>query len=395
MTAKSKKLVDLLLQKTDLEKDQVEEQVSLLVDKIQSEINKGKEFEISGLGTFSLKDGEIVFEAEDKLATEVNYKYAGMKPIELIGAFKETSEAAVEEEDEMVESPAVGPDSDVKEYSKEPVPEAEEVAASNVSDKDEKEEETQKKDVPVEKIKANEAEPGPLEETTESREPIKTKETAKKEEAKTKAEPTKKEYSSKRKREVKDPIGKILVAAVIVMVLGISGWMFYDLGYFGNDSGNNGNGVSESRVAQNFEVTPDDRGNNKDNKAVTDSVNSGSETNENNISEQDQQNDTSSITDIAEESRQSVYGLRGGATPRVSDGYTIVVHSLRDEAKVRRLNEELKKEGYRTVISQASIMDTTFWRLGLGQFKTVEDATEASKKLPDPYRSNHFIKRIQ
>lgn len=395
MTAKSKKLVDLLVLKTGLEKGQVEEQLGRLVESIKSEIDKGEEYKIPELGTFKQKDGKIAFDAEEKLATEINYKYAGMKPIELIGAFKETPEAAVEEENEIAESPATGADSDVEEYSKEPVPEAEEVAASNLSDKDEKEEETEKKDVPVEKIKASEAEPGPSEETTESREPIKTKETTKKEESKTKAEPTPKAYSSKSKQETKDPIGKILVAAVIIVVLGISGWMFYDLGYFDGNSTNNGNNLSESRVAQNFDTAPDELERTGDNKAVTDSVNSGNKSGDNNNSEQDQPNASSSVTDIAEESRQSVYGLRGGAAPRAKDGYTIVVHSLRDEAKVRNLNEELQKDGFRTVISRASIMDTTFWRLGLGQFKTVEDATEATKRLPDPYRNNHFIKRIQ
>jgi len=189
---------------------------------------------------------------------------------------------------------------------------------------------------------------------------------------------------------------KLLVAAVVIIAIGISGWMFYDLGYLGGSAGNeSGNSVSESSVGQKFSTVPEQQANNGSNKTAADTVTNKETTGTDKTSEQDESNSTSSITGIAEASRQSVYGLRGGASPRVEDGYTIVVHSLRDENKVRRLNEELQQAGYRTVISGATVMDTTFWRLGLGQFKTIDDAKKASQSLPDPYKSNHFIKRIQ
>ena len=401
MTVNRSSLVESLVQKTGLEQDQVEEQLNLLIEKVQTEIEKGKEYQAGGLGTFYPEDGEIVFKPEENLATEINYKYAGMKPIELIGAFKEVSGAA----DERISAgeSAAGPASDIEEYSEAIASEeeepAEELATGFNPVEDEAEEE--KEAAPVEqKAEAIDSPDEPAEEHIEQKdmEPEQSEDLAVSKpapEPESEPEPSKKKYRPQKKEETADPIGKMLVAAVIIMAIGVSGWMFYDLGYFGSDANNTGNTVTESRSDQNLGVIGEESEDPEDNKSGADSVNSGGVAGKNESSEQNEQNSISNVSSIAEESRQSIYGLRGGASPRVEDGYTIVVHSLRDEAKVRKLNEQLQKEGYRTVISQASIMDTTFWRLGLGQFKTIKDATEASQKLPDPYRSNHFIKRIQ
>ncbi len=398
MTVNRSSLVESLVQKTGLEQDQVEEQLNLLIETVQTEIEKGKEYQAGGLGTFYLKDGEIFFKPDENLATEINYKYAGMKPIELIGAFKEISGDEV-----STEESAISPISDVEEYSEAIASEEEEPAEELAAgfDPAEEEAEEEKEAAPVEqKAEASDSPEEPEEERIEQKdlEPEQSEDPAVSKpepEPVSEPEPSKKEYRPKKKEETADPIGKLLVAAVIVVAIGVSGWMFYDLGYFGSDSNNTGNTVTESRAAQNLNVIEESPEDSEDNKSGADSVSTGSVAGENESSEQNEPNSISNVSSIAEESRQSIYGLRGGASPRVEDGYTIVVHSLRDEAKVRRLNEQLQKEGYRTVISQASIMDTTFWRLGLGQFKTIKDATEASQKLPAPYRSNHFIKRIQ
>lgn len=403
MTVNRKKLVDLLVDKTGFEKAEVEDQLLLFMDQLKSELAEGKDFKVPGLGTFSIEDEEVVFTAEEKLATEVNYKYAGMKPLEMIGAYKETPDVASEiisaKETETGKEPVPG----VEEYSEEMAPTYDAEDETEVFEQIAAEGETEK----IEEVSSNEEKI--IEEKPVEQEPVTAEKAPEPEEeqAEPAASKTKdkavassglsKKISSKPGRDSSDVLGKILVAAVIVIALGLSGWMFYDLGYFGGSSnGSQGREpVSQSRVGQNLSTVPDQQGEAEDNKAAADSVINGKAEESNKTSEQDQSNSTSSVTGIAEASRQSVYGLRGGASPRVKDGYTIVVHSLRDESKVQKLNQELQQQGYRTVISRASIMDTTFWRLGLGQFKTIDDAKEASMKLPDPYKSNHFIKRIQ
>lgn len=397
MTVNRKKLVDLLAEKTGLDKASVEDQLVLFMDQLRSELSKGETFEVTGLGTFNLEGDEIVFQAEEKLSTEVNYKYAGMKPIELIGAYKETpdivagissdtdpvteSVPGVEEYSEEIDTPAASLKEEKEEILAEPAAENEEPLESEKQPDPEQPEPAFASQKPVEKEKKPAAAA-----------------TAKPDSATVASSPVKKTTSTKRKKEASDPLGKVLVAAVIVIAVGISGWMFYDLGYFGGTAdGENGSAVSESRVGETLNTVPGSQENSGEqgNKTAADSVTNEEKPAMENTSEQEDTNSTSSITSIAEASRQSPYGLRGGASPNVEDGYTIVVHSLRDEARVRRLNEELMQSGYRTVITRANIMDTTFWRLGLGRFKTIEDAQNASQTLPDPYKSNHFIKRIQ
>lgn len=404
MTVNSKRLIDLLAEKTGLDKASVEEQLELFMGQLKSELSKGEAFEVNGLGTFSLEENDIVFRAEKKLSTEVNHKYAGMKPIELIGAYKETSDMAAESTTDKGSDTVTVPG--VEEYSEEmdtPVEagKEEKKIAPEQHERKEKEPEVEKEEPQVPVNDQAKKEPNKAE---TPKKPIRKEQ---KQAAAATAEPSpakvakaKKSASStqKQKKKTTDPLGKLLVAAVIVIAIGISGWMFYDLGYFGGSTdGENGNRVSQSRVGETFNTVPAQQGNSGEqgNKTVVDSVTNNEMSAMDNTSEQEDTNSTSSITSIAEASRQSPYGLRGGASPDVKDGYTIVVHSLRDEAKVRRLNEELMQSGYRTVISRASIMDTTFWRLGLGRFKTIEDAQDASLTLPSPYKSNHFIKRIQ
>lgn len=387
MTVNNVKLVDLLVQKTGLEKEQVEEQLHQFIERIQAEVEKNGTFKVAGLGEFSLRDGGLYFTAEENLATEINHNYAGMKPIELIGAFKDKPDASVSEEQE--ESDAADSVFGIEEYREETTHQEEpgEDLGADAENKTEEPKETP----PEPEIKENTPSFKLDEEIIEIEEQHPKHEAA--------ATSRQKAFEPKKKRESKDTVGKMLVTAVIVIALGVSGWLAYDMGFLDIVQGtiSYGNNFSEGRTAGNLNAVQNETGRTgKDNNAGSDSdpAAGGGSTGEE-TSEQDQAKPISNITDIAEESRQSIYGLRGGAAPKAKDGYTIVIHSLRNEAKVRSLNEELQQEGYRTIVYSASVRNITFWRLGLGQFKTVKDATEAASTLPDPYKSNHFVKRIQ
>lgn len=388
MTMSNKELVELLSTKAELSDEEVENNLRQLREYLSSELQNKQACTLEGLGTFSVQDGELNFTPDPKLAAEINHTYAGMKPIELIGAYKEMSDIVKSDADKQEDVPAEIPaDSGVEKYQ-------EPIVAGDESDFDAEGEEAE----PLETKAEEEQEP-------EAAAPEETEGNREDEESVSESDPTpdtdvpETEAVPKVEtgEETGDPIGKWLIAAVIVIGLGLGGWLIYDMGFSGNS---NQDPVSQASAGQTVAQADSDPGDGSSTNSDdgNDDV-SGGESNEAgkvpSESEQDDQNSISEDTRVAEESRQSIYGLRGGATPEVSDGYTIVVHSLRDEAKVRRVNNELQQQGYRTIVYSANVMDTTFWRLGLGQFKTVDDALEAAATLPGRYRDNHFIKRIQ
>lgn len=394
MTVSNKKLVDLLVQKTDLDKAEVEQQLQLLIGKIHDEVEENGNFRVEGLGEFSLKDGSLQFKAEDDLATEINHKYAGMKPLELIGAYKDTSDEVVAEKKEEQAASEIG--SGIEEYREE---REEEPIIEELVPADEPMAEEEKPEEVLPELNADEATSSFEldEEVVEEEEQLEQlAEPVIKE-----ATPVKEEVEKEVKKEgelSKDPIGKMLVAAVVIIALGVSGWLVYDMGLWGGGQGSGsereGEQLQNVTVAQNDLAGTIDTDKSANDGAGVDSV-AQKGTEGETTSEQNATKPISNERSIAEESRQSIYGLRGGAAPRATDGYTIVVHSMRNETRIRRENDKLQKEGYRTIVSSANVMDTTYWRLGLGQFKTIKDAAEAASNLPDPYKSNHFIKRIQ
>lgn len=409
MPMSNNKLIDLLSKKSSLSNEEVEEQLRELRDYISSELKKNQSCTLDGLGTFRMLKGELNFVPDDKLAMEINHTYAGMKPIELIGAYKEMSDEVATEGEGSKEISVPPIDSGVEKYQQQ----EESVTADERDDQEPKDEE--KSEVPeIEAESESESEiaaEAEVEIDTESEERESASQPVEADDSGTEKEDTdippfeheSSEPSVVKKQEADDPIGKWLIAAVIVLAVGLGGWLVYDMGFFGNGDQQSVSSASTGQPVAQANPGAQDVGSDAGTKSNTDNVGNElppTDTNEAGNegtadSEQDGPNSISEDVRIAEESRQSVYGLRGGATPEARDGYTIVVHSLRDEAKVRRVNAELQQQGYRTFVFSASVLDTTFWRLGLGQFRTIEDALEAAATLPDIYRDNHFIKRIQ
>ena len=99
------KLVELLTDASGIEKDKVEEQLSELVAEIQEAIAEGDAYEVDGLGVFSGIGNNVIFIPADELATEINYKYVGMEPIEL-------ESGSVSDEDSTEDDPEIATDSD-------------------------------------------------------------------------------------------------------------------------------------------------------------------------------------------------------------------------------------------------------------------------------------------
>lgn len=84
MTIDRTKLVELLVEKTDLERKEVDVQLDQLIERIIDAAERGKALEIKEFGLFFFdQEGELKFEPSEELSTEISFKYAGMKPVEL------------------------------------------------------------------------------------------------------------------------------------------------------------------------------------------------------------------------------------------------------------------------------------------------------------------------
>ncbi|NIV11703.1 MAG: hypothetical protein GWN62_10595, partial [Aliifodinibius sp.] len=53
--------------------------------------------------------------------------------------------------------------------------------------------------------------------------------------------------------------------------------------------------------------------------------------------------------------QQNGYGLMGEPNQAITNGYTIVVHSLRDQQQAEQNRQQLQEAGYRALISQAQV----------------------------------------
>lgn len=92
------KLVELLAEASGIEKEKAEKQLADLVAEINGAIRDGDAYEIEGFGVFSGIGENMIFIPEESLATEINYKYVGMEPIEMEPA-KEEEEPAQDNEE--------------------------------------------------------------------------------------------------------------------------------------------------------------------------------------------------------------------------------------------------------------------------------------------------------
>ncbi len=113
----------------------------------------------------------------------------------------------------------------------------------------------------------------------------------------------------------------------------------------------------------------------------------------------DQQNpgpDENELSASENEHSSSSYGLTGHEDQLLYGAYTIVLHSLADAGRAEEVELQLQQDGYKTTLWPAEInRDQMNWRIGVGQFETIDDAVSAADELPEPYRSDHFIIRIR
>ena len=385
MTIDKEQLISLLIDKTGLEREKVEDQLQELVSRIQQAAEEGKSFEVEGLGTFQMQEGDLQFEPTDILETEINNKYAGMKPIELIGAFKEPEGEEIPDMDnqqddqdkvwafdgdaverkEPAEEPLMETSDAEDEMHEEPEQEAEEDFVSEAQEDEQPEESVEEQSAEVTE-----------EDDRVAEEP---KETEKEEPAKVAAE-----------EETDDPIGRFLVAAIVVIAIGLGGWFVYDVGL----SSTSERSSQASNPAQQSSNIPAQQTKDTQNEQTPLNQSSEQVQPEGQVNSEPEE-ELEVTTQEGTDAEQPTYGLRGTLNNNVDSGYTIVVHSLRVEQKAENRRQNLQQAGFRALVNRATVDGTTYYRVGIGQFETVESAQQAIPDIPEEFQDNNFIKRIK
>ncbi|PAU95303.1 hypothetical protein CK503_03670 [Aliifodinibius salipaludis] len=402
MTIDKEQLISLLEEKTGLEREQVEAQLSELINRIQKAAEDGKTFEVEGFGTFSMEEGRLQFEPGDTLETEINNKYAGMKPIELIGAFKEPESDEEVPDVDMTEAGSSGVDTEhdwafdsgATESEKDEDQESETVESEpELDDKTTDDQEITDSEGIIEQDQQEAEEvfntvfgkAGESSSVSESLETEKEEVEAQKDEAD--ENDSEEEVVGEQNEKPRDTIGTVIVAVVVVLVVGIGGWLMYDFGFSGTGSSEIATTSPQPTETvdpvKNSDNTESEEQSDEDEEAVEPEQPSAVSTGEEGTG-----------TETAPQ-QQDRYGLMGEPNQAIANGYTIVVHSLRDQQQAEQNRQQLQGAGYRALISQAQVEGTTYYRVGIGQFETVGDAQQATGDIPEQYRDNNFIKRIQ
>ena len=401
MTIDRKQLVDLLVEKTSMNEEEIETQLDQLIERILDAAKRGKALEIKEFGLFYFdEEGELRFDPADELSTEISFKYAGMKPVEL----KPERDTSISDTDEDIEDQIVEGSEEVDEdpfassfeEPEEPKEEikktkkAEEEAPFDLDEDDEDSEGIDEADEDIITDPFSDEALKPLEE------PV-----AEEEETRTKLEDIK--PASREAVKKKDNTGVFILIAIVLVAVLIGGYFYYigtqsqssvettqtpvsqmEPGTDDSDSEANVLDPSESQTGDqetgsNQEMTADNQA-----SAEQPGANQGTES------------EVVSNTGVsASETDQAMYGLIGSVIEEANSGYSIVVHSFRNESNAQQAAEQLRADGYRVILSSRTVYENNVWRVSVGQFETLGDAQQATTQLPTPYSTQNFIQRIR
>src|SRR5699024_8019020 len=372
MNINKKQLISFISERTGMDRSEADDQLKKLIEHIQQVGEDQNKFHIEGFGTFTTVQDRLDFEPADVFETEINNRYAGMKPIELIGAYKEpqTGEIpALEEEEAEKEASHI----DAEEDKKDEMAARSEAQTRKDDEAEPPEVMPEKEEEPTENIVDQEPT-----ETVTDKEEVTASESA--------AEQSQKTHKPSGKPS-KDPIGRVMLIILIVLILAAAGWFAYDFGLFSEKQGSEQLPAQENPTQQ----QPEDAGAAETVDPTADPA--APVDNEGSPSGNETQR---SIPAGNENGGASVdnkpYGLYGEPNTDLAGGYyTIVIHSLRTRELAEELAQKVDGPSFRINIKQVTIDGTTYFRVSIGQFKTNAAARDAISKLPEPLKSNNFI----
>lgn len=352
MKIDKQKLVELLVEKTRMDEEEVRSQLDQLIERIIDAAKRGKALEIREFGLFYFdENGELKFDPSDELSTEISFKYAGMKPVELKGE-RDSTFPDIEEDDDLEDFDFL---SDLSSDESNLYPGTDE--EKDVFEEDEKP--AGKKEKP----------------------------------------PFKSNRHKNRERS-----GSILwvfaaVAAVAILVLAY----LYFIGSSATSTEEPSPAVTQVEPDALNEMDPDEN----EQPPSAEQSQSG-QPDETTASENDKEpaaepsgevissesSEPAGQPEVLNED-QPLYGLQGLVLDEANNGYSIVLHSFSEESTARTTAEDLTSQGYRAIVSSRTVGDRAMWRVSVGQFETLQDAQAATQNLPSPYNTQNFIHRIQ
>ncbi len=368
MKINKEKLVELLVEKTEMEKAEVESQLNELIKRITDAAKRGKALEIKGFGLFYFdENGDLKFDPADELKTEVNFKYAGMEPVEL----KPPRDTSKEDVDEPLS------DEDIFGIEDELIAEEEGKGEINFDEFDhDKSDDSDDEDNPFASL-LEDVSSGMKEESEKEVKKAGTalnvstpKKSAKKAPQKKTTSATKKTKSSGQK----DPV--MTVVFILLGVIVLAG------GYF---------------IINDYLSAPE-QSPNVERQIQTQEPPAVAEPDLTQV-EPEAEDEVEESVPVEESTTEApalpTYGLYGDIVESGNNGYTIVLHSLRSEARANEIAGELKDDGYRTMVTGRTVEDRAVFRVSVGQFPSISDAQAEAAELPTPYNEQNFIQRIR
>lgn len=388
-------LTELLVEKSGLDEEQVASQLDTLVERIRNAAREGKSFHIEGFGTFVAKGEELLFEPDETLQTEVNQKYAGMKPIELIGAYRDRAAGEAGADDEnVVEAGGEATTASRRDKIRARAEKARNEAARRAETEGEAEEpaSTEQEETPAPPVPETEGAEETVEPEKEKKVRPAGKETAKEGFKKARAEGRK----SRDRQPLSAVAARILGISLILFAVMAAGWWAWDAGWLEEETAPELPAVEEPdnrpSMSQEQDQPLEAQQGGEEIQQQTDQQNS-EQGDEQAVSGDESGQNAVSGGEATE--RQPAYGLRGETNAQLASFYTIVVHSLTNQSRADRMAEGLMEQGYRVSVRSATVDGTAHWRVGIGQFESVQSAREAAEDIPEPYRSDHFIRNFQ
>ncbi|MFO7845191.1 MAG: SPOR domain-containing protein [Balneolaceae bacterium] len=380
MTIHKEELIRLLTEKTEMSPEDIEQQLDELRERILDASNRGKALEIKGFGLFYFDEsGKLAFRPADQLDNEINFNYAGMEPVEidpsrtsaLNDSEQDDTTPREEQAEEFAEADEPEDEDDIFGISK-TLSAAEEAGTEPFGklfgkDTDEPESTDEPDSEPKKQDKPKKAGTAPA--------------AAKKGTQKKAAAPRKK---------TRDPMNTIIVVVIAAVLVFVGYFVITELTAPPQQNG--------SEMSQQVEE-PD----NPPATAEQDITESGEpeeltevEPTDGDPSSASENSEAEKDEDPAEaEPENDRFGLYGELSETDGRVYTIVVHSLRQSSVAERTADELRNEGFRTSIRERTVDGQTVYRVGIGQFPDVETAQQEAATLPDPFKNQHFIQRLQ
>lgn len=458
MKIDKEKLIELLIEKTGMEQAEVEDQLQQLVKRIIDAAERGKALEIKEFGMFYFDEsGELRFDVAKELSTEVNYKYAGMEPVEL----KPARESSKDDEDQEELTAKAGDMGEEDDSEGDPfgidMDEAEAAPERKDSDEDRPELKDDEYDFDYEEGEPKEREDDPFagllgdaSSKMEKGEPSgfemnllseEAKKTAEEEKAADKAEEEEALFTGEAEEDEDLPADKKPEDEEIPVFDAkdeFSGDEPVEEDPFAgliNDEDDEFDEpepvladekpapkrpVKEKKrdpimmvigvilifvliggaivVIPSLFDSPDPE--QAPATAPQQEMTEAEETDAQDVLLPLEPAEETAVTveDAAtetDEPAQPMYGLTGDLVDDANDGFSIVVYSLRQEDRAREQAASLAGDGYRVLVSSRTVGGETVWRVSVGQFESIPDAQQEAADLPSPYNTNNFIQRIQ